>query len=599
LTKINPKTISNEKKKQIETSANNEAHLALDLIDFNPEFQKAMEFVFGNTFVCNTSEIARKLAYNEKFKVRCVNLDGDEFDPSGIMRGGAVNKNESILKKVDDLNLIQNKIQTIKNNIINNKNEIKNYEIYLKTFNEIKSKINHLNTEIKQYDKDTIEQNIIEINNDIKKNEEEINRCQKRIEELNNFEKKFNDDLIRLKKEKKDFENIDASKKEENYQIKINQTKINIKDYENKINAIKKKINDIDYNINQNKNNINDNEEKIKNDKETIENLKNEINDLTDDIEKLTNEYKKLDANLYEKKSELTKNQNELNEIRTKRQNNIDRKDQFNSDLKSLDIKIKQHENSIEESKNYIKKIEKEHEWIKTEKDFFGIKETNYDFNKYNINDLCNKVKKLEDDNEILKRKVNMKVEVMADQYEKEYNELIKKKEIILKDKLNIEKAIKEMDLKRKESLNEIYQQVNKNLNSIYSTLLPQTKAKLEQVKKDDLMDGLQLRVAFNGIWKKSLSELSGGQSSLLALSLILALLLYKPAPIYIFDEIDAALDLSHTANLGLMLREHFPQSQFIVVSLKDGMFNNANVLYKVSYADGSSRVERITKNQL
>ena len=58
-------------------------------------------------------------------------------------------------------------------------------------------------------------------------------------------------------------------------------------------------------------------------------------------------------------------------------------------------------------------------------------------------------------------------------------------------------------------------------------------------------------------------------------------------------------LDLSYTANLGLMLREHFPQSQFIVISLKDGMFNNANVLYKVSYADGNSRVERITKNQL
>ena len=242
LTKINPKIISIEKKKQIENSVNNEAHLALDLIEFNPEFQKAMEFVFGNTFVCNTSEIARKLAYNEKFKVRCVNLDGDEFDPSGIMRGGAVNKSESILKKVDDLNIIQNKIKSIKNNIINNKNEIKNYEIYLKEFNEIKTKINNLNNEIKEFDKDLIEQNIIEINNDIKKNEEEINRCQKRIEELNNFEKKFNDDLIRLKKEKKDFENIDSSKKEENYKIKINQTKINIKEYEKKINSIKKKL---------------------------------------------------------------------------------------------------------------------------------------------------------------------------------------------------------------------------------------------------------------------------------------------------------------------------------------------------------------------
>jgi structural maintenance of chromosome 2 len=92
---------------------------------------------------------------------------------------------------------------------------------------------------------------------------------------------------------------------------------------------------------------------------------------------------------------------------------------------------------------------------------------------------------------------------------------------------------------------------------------------------------------------------LSGGQSSLLALSFILTILFYKFAPIYIFDEMIRFLDLSHTANLGLMLREHFPQSQFIVISLKDGMFNNANVLYKVSYADGNSRVERITKNQL
>ena len=135
------------------------------------------------------------------------------------------------------------------------------------------------------------------------------------------------------------------------------------------------------------------------------------------------------------------------------------------------------------------------------------------------------------------------------------------------------------------------------SLNKIYKTLLPGTMAKLEQIDNYDLMKGVHLRVAFNGIWKKSLAELSGGQSSLLALSLILALLRYKPAPIYIFDEIDAALDLSHTANLGLMLKQEFPESQFVVISLKDGMFSNANVLYRVSYVDGSSKVERLTKS--
>lgn len=44
--------------------------------------------------------------------------------------------------------------------------------------------------------------------------------------------------------------------------------------------------------------------------------------------------------------------------------------------------------------------------------------------------------------------------------------------------------------------------------------------------------------MAFGGVWKQSLSELSGGQRSLLALSLILALLLFKPAPLYILDEV-------------------------------------------------------------
>lgn len=65
-------------------------------------------------------------------------------------------------------------------------------------------------------------------------------------------------------------------------------------------------------------------------------------------------------------------------------------------------------------------------------------------------------------------------------------------------------------------------------------------------------------------VWKESLTELSGGQRSLAALSLILSMLLYKPAPLYILDEVDAALDLSHTQNIGQMLKTHFKTSQVI-----------------------------------
>jgi structural maintenance of chromosome 2 len=83
----------------------------------------------------------------------------------------------------------------------------------------------------------------------------------------------------------------------------------------------------------------------------------------------------------------------------------------------------------------------------------------------------------------------------------------------------------------------------------------------------------------------------------LLALSLILALLLFKPAPMYILDEVDAALDLSHTQNIGQMIRTHFAKSQFIVVSLKEGMFNNASVIYRTKFVDGVSTVRRTIGN--
>lgn len=268
--------------------------------------------------------------------------------------------------------------------------------------------------------------------------------------------------------------------------------------------------------------------------------------------------------------------------------------DYISEEIKKVEAKLEKFNKNAFDEEARMKNLENENKWITQEKSFFGTKESEYDFTNFDEKSESEKLSKFREENAVLKRKVNMKVDMMSDQYEKEYQDLIKKREIITKDKTNIELAIKEMDIKRKEAIEEIYDRVNKELNSIYSTLLPGAGSKLEKLEGKSIMDGLELKVCFNNTWKKSLSELSGGQRSLLALSLILSLLIYKPAPFYILDEIDAALDLSHTQNLGIMIKQHFPQSQFIVVSLKDGMFNNANVLFRVSFADGSSKVERI-----
>ena len=233
-----------------------------------------------------------------------------------------------------------------------------------------------------------------------------------------------------------------------------------------------------------------------------------------------------------------------------------------------------------------------EHKWLASEESEVGKEGGDYDFKRVKMEEVHSRVVALEEEQEQLGRRLNKKVLGMMEKAESEYEELLKKREIIEKDKSQIEKVIEELDVKKKETLETTYAKVNRDFGSIFSTLLPDASARLEP-SNGNVLEGLEVRVAFGGKEKESLSELSGGQRSLLALSLVLSLLLFKPAPMYILDEVDAALDLSHTQNIGRMLRKHFGQSQFIVVSLKEGMFTNANVLFRTKFVDGVSTVTR------
>ncbi|KNC84459.1 hypothetical protein SARC_03323 [Sphaeroforma arctica JP610] len=185
----------------------------------------------------------------------------------------------------------------------------------------------------------------------------------------------------------------------------------------------------------------------------------------------------------------------------------------------------------------------------------------------------------------------------MLDELANEHKDLLKKRDIVEIDKKKIIASIQDLDKKKDEQLKVTIGKVNKDFGSIFSVLLPGTSAKLAPPEGLSVLDGLEVKVAFGQTWKESLTELSGGQRSLIALSLILSLLMFKPAPMYILDEIDAALDLSHTQNIGNMLRTHFSQSQFIVVSLKEGMFDNANCLFRVRFLEGSSTVTRYVQD--
>ncbi len=250
LNKIRSFSISNEKMRMVHEIAGDQAHLAIDLIKYDKQFHPAMQFVFGTTFVCNTSEVARKLAYNDNIRVKCVNLDGDVFDPSGTMTGGAKFKHESVLLKVQQLNYVQEKVRYIKGVINENKNHLQKSNESFNRLNEIKLKLENSKALENDMSEENINKNLKRLENEIGRIFDEIKHNEERIKHLNGLEKKYIDEMGKYEADLNEFR-ASGSKSKDIYAKKIKGMKLTVGDIEKSINRGKKEINDIEYQISQ------------------------------------------------------------------------------------------------------------------------------------------------------------------------------------------------------------------------------------------------------------------------------------------------------------------------------------------------------------
>lgn len=248
------------------------------------------------------------------------------------------------------------------------------------------------------------------------------------------------------------------------------------------------------------------------------------------------------------------------------------RKEKMAKQNQDLQLEIKKKENEITKLKtenregfDKITVLEDKYAWIEEDKQYFGVKNTRYDYSKEDPEESGKKLHTATALRDKMEKQINLKAMMLLEREEAQYDEVKKRKVIVLEDKQKIQQIIVELDEKKKEEVKKAWKAVNENFGKIFSTLLPGAQAQLVPPDGRDFSLGLTVRVGFNGMWKESLNELSGGQRSLVALSLILAMLKFKPAPLYILDEVDAALDMAHTQNIGSMLKQHFTNSQVCV----------------------------------
>uniref|UniRef100_H2YJF4 Structural maintenance of chromosomes protein 2 n=1 Tax=Ciona savignyi TaxID=51511 RepID=H2YJF4_CIOSA len=551
-------------------------NLALSLVGMDEEIRKALEYVFGGALVCDTMENANKVAFNPNVKTRTVTLAGELFDPSGTLTGGARPKVTPVLAELKEIKSVQQdtsedyaaldvKLQEVthvsaKYHDLKNQSTLKEREI-----NSLKQRISdtshgRLIASAKMQDQCAeLERKIA---NAPAERERELKEAEKQMNKAGSAAEKAGHSAAAKRDVSKDsnFIRIFSSKELNTMKLEVQELEKEVNDYGEQIARVESSIEEAQV---------------------VYQSVKETVDVAADSVKSA--------------KAELQQHRDHIQETSHDIQQRIKQRELVQQEAGKANKRLQEQTNAIEKCLRESK--DAKHEWIANEKSLFGRQSSPYDFEANPPKEASRRLEKLKERQEKLSTSVNMRAMSLLGKAEEKYNELIKKKMIVQNDKEKIQKTIEELDQMKNKAVTKAYVQVNKNFGEIFSTLLPGATAKLAPAEGSSVLAGLEFHVGFGDVWKTNLNELSGGQRSLVALSLILAMLLLKPAPIYILDEVDAALDLSHTQNIGGMLREHFKHSQFIVVSLKDGMFNNANVLFRTKFVDGVSTVARYTQS--
>ncbi|HEY8297832.1 MAG TPA: chromosome segregation protein SMC [Candidatus Baltobacteraceae bacterium] len=147
--------------------------------------------------------------------------------------------------------------------------------------------------------------------------------------------------------------------------------------------------------------------------------------------------------------------------------------------------------------------------------------------------------------------------------------------------------SIHEIEAQTQVQFNETFNAVSEAFTDIYAKLFPGGLAKMWQTNPDNLSEtGIEISIQPPGKKLMPLATLSGGERAMTAAALIFALIRVRPAPFYLLDEVDAALDDANVERFSKMVRELASDSQMIIVTHNKQTMELADRMYGVTMGE-------------
>lgn len=561
--------------------------LALDLVDFEEEVVKAMTYIFGSTFICQDPKTAKEVTFDPKIRARSITVDGDIYDPEGNLSGGSRKSGFAVLLKMQKYHTVALTVARLEAKLEELRIELNRLEALGTQTKSLQTELNLSKHElsllqrkletnpaaaiIREFEEATA--GVARLNEQIALETTSCDELQQRIGQIETDIQEFNQDKgLKLKQ----------------LEAELSQLRKLILIEDETVQKHKERFQELEVGLDQHKVEKSGLTELIAQSETVLQELSKSNTESGLKHKTLSEELASVRILLEDEKAKLVGFNDEIHELNA----HITSK---NEELGATKLEMQKLTHDLEKSNAVSKTLKQQldelicdNEWVTDTNETKAIMQQ---YPNINVDEYESQAAILAERFATMKRKVNANVMSMIDNVEKKEAALKQMIRTIEKDKSKIENTIAKLNEYKRKTLDSTYRKVSEDFGNIFADLLPGSFAKLVPVLPMDVTKGLEVKVKLGPVWKESLVELSGGQRSLIALSLIMAFLHFKPAPMYILDEVDAALDLSHTQNIGHLIKTRFKGAQFIVVSLKEGMFTNANRVFRTRFQDGTSIV--------
>ena len=163
------------------------------------------------------------------------------------------------------------------------------------------------------------------------------------------------------------------------------------------------------------------------------------------------------------------------------------------------------------------------------------------------------------------------------------YGVLAKQLKDVETSKTELESLIADLIKDIKQRFTESFDDINNHFGMLFSEIFGGGEARLQLSDPDDVLNSdVEIYAAPPGKVIKSLSLLSGGEKSMVALTIYLAILLHRPTPFCMLDEVDAALDEANVQKYATYLKRFSHNTQLMVITHRRGTIELCDVLYGV-----------------